>query len=412
MNESSLAAGHFLANIAYPESVERNGARMVRNGYREIVSTLQARIAGSQVEAGAFLPTERELQKEFGAGRSTIRKALAELIELGWAQSIPNKGVVAGRGLRPVANGRIALVENGTFVQQALGSRFESMLHGQGRELVSVGGVAGYPLDYALQRVLDEEFEGAIVWAFGGFPDLDLVDRLSRQIPIVALDHRLGSADTDLVSFDHEGAAYAATEALIRQGAKRVGVTGMLDMLEITHARFRGYMHALFANGHQPDPTDFVFCATSGSERTDLLEARLRGSDRPDAFLVLQDFAMPAVVECALRAGLSIPYDLRLSTLGDEVEVSVDGIGMTAVAFDWEALATEAYALLEERLGDLHRSPQVRLVPHRLVTRGLCGAPSSEWTPEPQSVTGFRGDLPLTRSSYQFTSGWQCRRRP
>ena len=102
--------------------MERKGARIVRNGYREIVSALQARIEGSQFEAGAFLPTERELQQEFGAGRSTIRKALAELVELGWAQNVPNKGVVAGRGLRPVANGRIALVENGTFVQRVLAS--------------------------------------------------------------------------------------------------------------------------------------------------------------------------------------------------------------------------------------------------------------------------------------------------
>ena len=383
----------------------------MRNGYREIVSTLQARIEGSQVEAGAFLPTERELQTEFGAGRSTIRKALAELVELGWAQNVPNKGVVAGRGLRPVANGRIALVENGTFVQQVLGARFETMLERQGRRLVQVGGRPGYPLDYALQRVLDEEFSGAIVWCFDGFPDLDLVARIARQIPVVALDHRLGSAETDLVSFDHEGAAYAATEALIRQGARRIGVSGMLDTLDITHARFRGYMHAMFAHGLQPDPSDFAFCATSNRESADLLEARLRVSARPDAMLVLQDAFVPHVVECALRAGLSIPRDFRLATIGDDIEVRVDGVGMTAVAFDWETLATEAFKLLGERLDDLHRSPQVRLIPHRLVVRGLCGAPSSEWTPESQTATGFQGELPVPRSSYEYQSGWRCHRQ-
>ncbi len=384
----------------------------MRNGYREIVSVLQARIEGSQFEAGAFLPTERELQQEFGAGRSTIRKALAELVELGWAQNVPNKGVVAGRGLRPVANGRIALVENGTFVQKVLASRLGAMLAEQGRELVPIGGRHGYPLDYALQRVLDEEFAGALVWCFDGFPDPDLIARLARQIPVVALDHRLGGADTDLVSFDHEGAAYAATEHLIRQGAKRVGVTGMLDMLDITHARFRGYLHAMFANGLQPDPCDFAFCATSNLVCTDLLETRLRATGRPDAMFVMQDLYMSQTVECALRAGLSVPYDLRLATVGDDVEVTVDGVGMTAVAFDWEALAIEAFGLLAERLDDLHRSPQVRLVPHRLVVRGLCGALASEWTPEPQTVTGFRGELPVSRSSYSFTSGWRCQRRP
>ena len=403
-----------MANIAYHRAVERKGARIVRNGYREIVSTLQARIEGAQVEAGAFLPTERELQQEFGAGRSTIRKALAELVDLGWAQNVPNKGWVAGRGLRPAANGRVALVENGTFVQRALGARFETMLRAQGRSLVPVGGRPDYPLAYALQRVLDEEFAGAIVWSFDGFPDDDLVARVARNVPVVALDHRLGRADTDLVTFDHEAAAYDATEALVRQGARRVGVTGMLDTLDITHARFRGYVHAMLAHGLQPDPADFVFCSTSGdpTPRGEALEARLRDRGRPEAMLVLQDFCMPAVVESALRAGLSLPGDLRLATVGDDVEVAVDGAGMTAVAFDWESLALQALGLLGERLGDLHRSPQVRTVPHRLVVRGLCGAPPSEWTPEPETATGFRGELPIPRSAYSFTSGWRVQRRP
>ena len=62
---------------------------------------------------------------------------------------------------------------------------------------------------------------------------------------------------------------------------------------------------------------------------------------RPDALFVLQDVFVPTVVECALRAGLSVPGDLRLATLGDDLDVTVDGVGMTAVAFDWEALAVQ-----------------------------------------------------------------------
>lgn len=392
--------------------VEQRGTRLGRNAYREIVSALQARIESSELEAGAFLPTERELQLEFGAGRSTIRKALAELVERGWAQNVPNKGVVAGRGLRPVANGRIALVENGTFVQRTLGARIDPMLQEKGRHLVPVGGHTDYPINYALQRVLDEEFEGAVIWCFDAFPDPELIGKLTRQIPVVALDHRMGNADSDLVSFDHEAAAFAATEALIRQGAKRIGVTGMLDGLEITHARFRGYQHAMFAHGLSTSPSDFVFCVTSGTEQSDLLEMRLRGLARPEAFLVLQDFCMPTVIECALRAGLSLPHDLRLATIGDDIDVTVDGIGMTAVAFDWEALASEAVRLLDERLIDLHRAPQVRTVPHRLIVRGLCGAPSTQWTPKPETLTGFQGGTPVPRSSYHFSSGWSCQRRP
>ena len=391
--------------------MQRVGKRETKGGFRDIASILRNRIELGEIPTGAFLPMERELQSEFGASRSTIRKALAELVRHGWAQNIPNKGVVAGRGLLPVANGRIALVENGTFVQRTLGARFSGMLESQGRSLAHVGGTQRYPMNYALQRLLDEEYEGAFVWCFDAFPNQDLVNRVQRAVPVVALDHRLGNAETDLVAFDHEAAGYEATEQLIRQGARRIGVTGLLDSLEITHARFRGYQHAMFNHDLAPDPSDYVFCDLEKSS-TNLLTTRLRAFSPPDALLVLQDIFVPGVVECALRAGLSIPGDLRIATIGDEYDVAVNEIGLTAVAFDWESLAEIAFGLLNDRLADLHRPPQVRVAPHRLVVRGLCGAPPSEWTPEPQKATGFRGETPVPRPTYRYRSGWTLESQP
>lgn len=382
--------------------------RMGRNGYLAIVSQLQARIESGLIAPGAFLPTERELQEEFGAGRSTIRKVLATLVDQGWAQSVPKKGVVAGRGLRPVLSRKIALVENGSYVQQVLGERFRAMLAAQGFELCRVGGVPEYPLEYALQQVLDGDYAGALVWCFHNFPDQDLIARLVRQVPVVALDHRLGVADTDLVTFDNERAAYEATEQLIRSGAKRIGITGMFDTLEMTQLRLRGYMRALADHQRVGDPENFLFTMASGmyEPQTGRLEERLRTAHRPDALLVLQDTCFPSTVAAALRAGLSLPQDLKLATIGDDLSVTVDGVGMTAVAFDWESLAQEAFQLLMERLNDLHLQPQVRTVPHHLVVRGSCGTPVGDWTPHPEELTGFRGHLPIPRASYSFDSRW------
>ncbi len=390
----------------------RKGGRIARNGYRAIVSSIQARIESGDIPLGTFLPTERELQEDFGAARSTIRKVLATLVEQGWAQAVPNKGVVAGRGLRPAPSKEIAFIGNGTFVHQVLEARFRSFCNERGYNLVSIGGTSSYPMKYALQRVLDAEYAGALVFCFDAFPDPEVLAQLSRQLPIVALDHRLGASETDLVTFDHEAAAYETTSHLIRQGASRVGLTGMLDTLDATNARFRGYMRAMFDHGLKPNPADFAFTLTSGRDVqiTDLLEARLRSISQPDALFVLQDVCVPSVVECALRVGLSIPHDLRLATLGDEIDVSVDGVGMTACAFDWEVLAQEAFALLADRLANLHSSPMVRIAPHRLVVRGLCGAPREQWSIEPDRLTGFQGGLPLPRSNYRYQARWSVER--
>jgi LacI family transcriptional regulator len=229
-----------------------------------------------------------------------------------------------------------------------------------------------------------------------------------RQLPMIALNHRLEEAECDLVTFDHEQAAYDATAQLIRQGCRRIGVTGMLDMLDMTHNRFRGYLRAMFDYGLQPEPQDFLFIATSGHDEPDpaALEVRLRSGDRPEAFVILQDSCAAAVVGAAVRAGLSVPTDLKVAALGSEYAVTVDDRGMTAIAFDWQTLADQAMSLLAERLRHLHRPAQVRVAPHRLVVRGLCGAPPEEWTPgsENGNTPGPAPSAPMAH--VRFTSRW------
>lgn len=379
-----------------------------RYGYRAITASLQGRIEAGEIPSGSYLPTERQLQDAFGASRTTVRRALAALVETGWAEVLPGRGVVAARGYRRGTTRRVACIDSDSYVARMLRSRLEERLRAEDLELVPLGRSCDEGLEPAMRRAMDEGYAAALIWSYEGFPDSDLVGRLNRQLPVVALDHRLEGADCDLVTFDYEGAAYEATSHLIRQGARRIGVVGMLDMLEINHQRFRGYLRAMFAHGLQPLPRDFVFFATSGHDAPDvsLLEARLRSGDRPDAFFVMQDSFAVEAVAAALRTGLFLPHDLKLATLGDEHDVSVDGLGMTALAFDWEQLAEDALALLHHRLTNLHRPSQTRLAPHHLIVRGLCGAPRDHWTPENEMVRGFRGGESVPRSEVQFTSKW------
>lgn len=246
--------------------MERQGRqpRIARNGFRSITASLENKIRVGDVIAGSYLPTERELQIDFGASRTTIRKALAALVESGWAQSVPNRGVVATRGQKPGSTNNVAFVNSGSYVSQMLLGHLCQLLEQHSLNLVAIGGRPGYPMEYGLRRAAECDHLGAIVWPTVGFPDVENVQAIARRLPIVAIDHLIPGIQTDLVTFDHEQAAYEATEQLIRQGARRIGITGMMDMLDITHDRFKGYLRALFAHGIQPNPTDFLFTMTSG----------------------------------------------------------------------------------------------------------------------------------------------------
>lgn len=376
-----------------------------RNTYQRIAASLRSDIDSGRLASGAFLPTERELQEQFAASRSTVRRALAHLVEAGYAQSVPNRGVVAVRNATPVTTGNVALIDHGSYVLRLMGIELARRTREEGLYLVHLGGSVEYPPEYALQTALDNKFAGALVWPYRAFPDAEFVRRVARDLPIVSLDHRQEGAETDLVTVDHEAAAAEATTQLIRQGCRRIAVTGMMDVLDITHQRFRGYLKALFAHDMQPQPADFCFTMTSGLVDPDpvpLME-RLQRRPLPDGLLVLQDQFVPPTVETILQAGYSIPGDIKIATIGDDIDLTVDGIGMTAVSFDWNAMAEEALRLLLDRIATPNQPVRTRFVSHRLIVRGLCGAPPSEWS-DPETLISTPSDRRLPRSRFQYSS--------
>lgn len=383
----------------------RRGSVPKRSSYQDIAESLRAQIREGKVPPGHYLPTERALQESFEASRSTVRRALSALISTGYGTNVPSKGVVA---LQPEAVPKtktIALIDSTTAVLNILFARMSDALRAKGYHLVHLGSM-DKTIEESLQYAVDHEFAGAFVWPYRGFPDTAQVAKLGEQIPIVALDHALRGYRSDLATFDYFDAAYRATSHLIESGRRRIGITGMMDMLDISHDRLSGYMKALFDHGLKPFVRDYVFLHTSGAEEPDLLPLRRRLSDedRPDAFLVMQDEFCPRVIETALELGLAVPGDIALCTIGDDVGVDVDGLGLSAVALDWEGLAESAISMMLRRIRDPKRAPELVRGKHMLVVRGLCSAAANQWTRNPERYSGFTGEVPYPKTKFQYRS--------
>ena len=342
----------------------------VQKSYHSIASDLVAKINAGLFAEGTFLPIERDLISVYGVTRTTIRRALAALVEEGHGQLVPNKGVLAVRKSAPGSKA-IAFIDGSTLVLRSLYAQLNAAFLNLDYHLVHIDSQL-IGLENALLFAQDRHLEGAFVWSFEGFPDVELLERIQAGMPIVALDHRLGSFDSDIVTFDYFQMAQDATGHLIRSGRKRVAVTGMLDMLDTTHDRFSGYMRGQFVNGRSPDVRDFVFCHTSGyaEPNYEQLMNRLRDPDRPDALFVMQDEFVPGVVDAVLQCGLSIPGDIAVATIGDDVVVTVEGQEVTAVRCDWEGFSQEAMNLMLKRIRE-PAGPRMRIVGrHELVPGG------------------------------------------
>lgn len=379
-----------------------------RNGFLRIASDLTERIESGVFQAGTLLPTEKMLQDEYGISRTTVRRALNRLIDSGWAKAIPHRGVMVMGGIVPSGSRRIAFVYGTTYVQKVLASRFESLFKSQGYAIESISGYSADQGSKPLEQAATGEFAGAIVWNSFGFTDPEVVRNLASNVPVVSLVHELPDPRVDRVGFDEFEAAYQATVHLAAQGCKRIAITGMLDMLQTSHDRFSGYLKGIFDSGNSPQVSDFVFCQTSGSEAQDTsaLYNRLRDHDHPDGLLVINDMCSQGAIQACMRAGLRLPEDVKVVTLGDDVDLTVNGLGMSTVAFDWDALANMACETLLDRIKNSIRPARVCFAPHQLIIRGLCGAPRVEWTENPELESGFHGNTPIPRFRYRFSSSW------
>ena len=60
--------------------------------YRRVYQTIKSRISGGIYRAGTLLPTESELEQEFGVSRTTIRRATNLLTSGGYLRPCQGRG--------------------------------------------------------------------------------------------------------------------------------------------------------------------------------------------------------------------------------------------------------------------------------------------------------------------------------
>jgi len=77
----------------------------------------------------------------------------------------------------------------------------------------------------------------------------DIRDLISPSFPMVFLDRRIDNCPHDAIATDNYDAIYSATESLIGQGHRRIGIICGLDRLNTTKERQKAYMDALIAHG-------------------------------------------------------------------------------------------------------------------------------------------------------------------
>ncbi len=355
-----------------------------RYGYAEIAENLRVSIEEGRYREGVLLPTERELQDEFDVSRTTVRRGLQALVDMGWAESSPNRGVIARNGPRQNRTANIAFIVHAGTLNRYLFLELNRHLQEKGFHLVHIDSLT-HTVEGAINYACENDFACAIIWPMKGYLDPELLDTSSFKLPIINVQHRFPNFETDLVTEDHFHGGFLAAKHLIAQGRKRIAITGMLDMLQTNHQRFSGYMIGIFDSGLSPEVSDYAFCFTSNMAKPDMrtLANRLRDKDRPDAVFVMDDFLVPYVAETIKEAGLSVPEDVAIVAFGNDVPYSFGQTNLSTISINWDLVAEATAKQALARIEGSTLPAQTMALPVELIVRGSCGAPKSEWIDRP-----------------------------
>lgn len=156
------------------------------------------------------------------------------------------------------------------------------------------------------------------------------------------------------VCHDDFGAAYAVTEHLMEEGAKKIAYIGALEAdYAVGYERKRGYLKALTDHGIVPDDNLYLvadFSMESGYEKARYL---LKNRNLDAIFCATDTMAAGAYQYC-MEQGIKVPQDIMIAGIGDSKISKV--LSLTSAHLHYYNAGMEAAQLL---LRSIHHTEEI-----------------------------------------------------
>jgi len=302
-----------------------------------IVVTLEERIRTGEYEHGQWLPSERDLAREFNVNRVHIRAAIAELERRHFiirsarcrplVQNVsyfhpPAAGIryrnvglwiwpnVIDPGASCIIRGIQRALKDDTFrlvIANASTSEdiWEAVIESEARFLE--------------RMAQDRDTAGIILWCLGSSNSLPALQAVrAAGIPLVFVDRQPPPGfEADYVGVDNKRAAGELVQHLIGQGHRRIAHITNLDSASTVAERLEGYRHAL-SKANIPFYPDLVLTETLPTPECPnvcdaLVEKLLSLPDPPTAVFTVNDQLALRLIAALRARGVRVPEDLAVA---------------------------------------------------------------------------------------------------
>ncbi|MCD6220359.1 GntR family transcriptional regulator [Candidatus Calescamantes bacterium] len=344
--------------------------------YKKVEEDILRKIEKGELIPDQVLPSEGELSKKYGIGRSSVRVALKNLKDKGLIYSLPGKGsFVKGKGWKNTK--RIAFIvpglENSDF---DIYRGIEDTLEKEGYTLVIYNSQRSIERENKnIRHLLEGNEAGAIIFPNWGRINAEAIFELKRaNYPFVLIDRYFLGLETDYVVTDNKKGGYLATEYLIKFGHRRIGIicgiecTAVEDRFEGYQSALRDYRILLDLSLVKKVPQNDKYLKEEPSNGG-YEEAKELLKEKPTAIFATNDFLARSTLKAIKEEGLSVPEDI--SVVGFDNQKFSEYLGLTTIAQPFYEMGEKAAQILLKKLKGEKEINKIFLEP-KLVIRESC----------------------------------------
>ncbi|MCK9221232.1 MAG: GntR family transcriptional regulator [Limnochordia bacterium] len=357
--------------------------------YSQIEDALRRRIEYGEFKSGCQIPTEIELMETFQVSRTTVRTAVANLVNDGLLCRVQGRGTFVAEQETKVSTPSRERVsqENmsiGVVIAGLMGYQpstvirgIEAALRANDVNLMLLSSNINPDIEKEnLERLLRADVQGIIIWPSGHQEDaVRRIVETSQVVPVLLIDCFFRGIDLPYVVSDNFGGAYEAADYLISRGCQRIGFVSTMSptepgVLSSISERYRGYVMALENNGMVADEALLFSHWNYSFEHTSFAEYVKR--NQIDAILIENDNVLVQVVKVCQEKGIRIPDDLTIVGFDDSQILSSLSFPVSSVRQRWYDMGYTAGRMMIKMIYGEHSILDRQIVlPIRLMIRDL-----------------------------------------
>lgn len=362
--------------------------------HREISRQLRGQISSGHFAAGARLPSEPQLVKQFGVSRPTVARALLDLQGEGLIERRAGSGTYVR--IAPPAQAGKSTRQIGLLIPGLGHTEIFELICG---ELAGLARVQDYTLlwggsthprhdtDASLEHAeqlcrhfIERRVSGVFFAPYELVTEKESANRRLAEtlrqagIPVVLLDRDLQSfpnrSDFDLVGIDNVAGGYLLAEHLIKLGCRHIYFVARPHSAPTVDARIAGVREALVRHRLETGPR----WLRAGDPADPKFVRSLVAGRQADAFICANDDTAARLLRSLEAGGVKVPRDVRVVGFDDAKYATLVSPPLTTIHQPCRDIAIIAFRAMLERMAEpTLPARSIALTPH-LVVRESCGA--------------------------------------